>query len=108
MFFKDSDGFGYTLTDFYDAGQLDDVVAKPSDQYNNSIRKPIMPLDNKGINGSDYKRRGSIEHQAHEVIQPNLVNFIETGDKKYLKKAKIDANKEYDKHGHWLWNKGKD
>jgi hypothetical protein len=31
MFFKDSDGFGYTLTDFYDAGQLDDVVAKPSD-----------------------------------------------------------------------------
>jgi hypothetical protein len=37
-----------------------------------------------------------------------LVNFIETGDKKYLKKAKIDANKEYDKHGHWLWNKGKD
>lgn len=79
--FKDSDGFGYTL---------------------------IMPLDNKGVNGSDYKRRGSIEHQAHEVIQPNLVNFIETGDKKYLKKAKIDANKEYDKHGHWWWNKGKD
>lgn len=77
-------------------------------QYNNSIRKPIMPLDNKGVNGSDYKRRGSIEHQAHEVIQPNLVNFIETGDKKYLKKAKIDANKEYDKHGHWWWNKGKD
>lgn len=199
--FKDSDGFGYTLTDFYDAGQLDDVVAKPSEydkklfsitkkmfpnkqvrdlvyqdlayndevsdypfndrllnmiqlyklsgspsitnkskskyniirsnyipyynhinaypgslvselshayQYNNSIRKPIMPLDNKGVNGSDYKRRGSIEHQAHEVIQPNLVNFIETGDKKYLKKAKIDANKEYDKHGHWWWNKGKD
>lgn len=31
-------------------------------QYNNSIRKPIMPLDNKGVNGSDYKRRGSIEH----------------------------------------------
>lgn len=30
------------------------------------------------------------------------------GDKKYLKKAKIDANKEYDKHGHWWWNKGKD
>lgn len=77
-------------------------------QYNNSIRKPIMPLDNKGVNGSDYKRRGSIEHQAHEVIQPNLVNFIETSDKKYLKKAKIDANKEYDKHGHWWWNKGKD
>lgn len=77
-------------------------------QYNNSIRKPIMPLDNKGVNGSDYKRRGSIEHQAHEVIQPNLVNFIETGDKKYLKKAKIDANKEYDKHGHWWRNKGKD
>lgn len=77
-------------------------------QYNNSIRKPIMPLDNKGVNGSDYKRRGSIEHQVHEVIQPNLVNFIETGDKKYLKKAKIDANKEYDKHGHWWWNKGKD
>lgn len=47
-----------------------------------------MPLDNKGVNGSDYKRRGSIEHQAHEVIQPNLVNFIETGDKKYLKKLK--------------------
>lgn len=43
--FKDSDGFGYTPTDFYDAGQLDDVVAKPS---------------------------------------------------------------EYDKHGHWWWNKGKD
>lgn len=20
----------------------------------------------------------------------------------------IDANKEYDKHGHWWWNKGKD
>lgn len=30
------------------------------------------------------------------------------GDKKYLKKAKIDANKEYDKHGHWWRNKGKD
>lgn len=31
-----------------------------------------------------------------------------SGDKKYLKKAKIDANKEYDKHGHWWQNKGKD
>lgn len=202
--FKDSNGFKYTLTDFYDAGQLDDVVAKPSEydkkllsitkkmfpnkqvrdlvyqdlicdgdvsdypfnsfndrllnmiqlyklsgspsitnkskskwniyrsnyipyynhinanpgalvselshayQQNNSIRKPIIPLDNKRPNGSDYERRGSIEHQAHEVIQPNLVNFIETGDKKYLKKAIIDANKEYDKYGHWWWNKGKD
>lgn len=37
--------------------------------------------------------------------------FLKTlmvGDKKYLKKAKIDANKEYDKHGHWWRNKGKD
>lgn len=204
--FKDSDGFVYTLADFYDAGQLDDVVVKPSEydkkllsitkkmfpnkqardlvyqdlahqdidcdgevsdhsfndrllnmiqlyklsgspsltnkskskfnifrsnyipyynhinaypgslvselshayQYSNSIRKPIMVLDNRTVKGSDYKRRGSIEHQAHEAIYPNLVNFIETGDKKYLKKAKIDANKEYDKYGHWLWNKGKD
>lgn len=81
--FKDSDGFGYTLTDFYDAGQLDDVVAKPS-EYDKKL------------------------FSITEVIQPNLVNFIETGDKKYLKKAKIDANKEYDKHGHWWWNKGKD
>ena len=199
--FKDSDGFGYTLNDFYDAGQLDDVVVKPSEydkkllgitkkmfpnkqvrdlvyqdlayndevsdqhfndrllnmiqlyklsgspsitnkskskyniirsnyipyynhinaypgslvselshayQYNNSIRKPIITLDNKNVNGSDYERNGSIEHQAHGTIQPNLINFIETGDKKYLKKAKMDANKEYDKYGHWLWNKGKD
>lgn len=102
--FKDSDGFGYTPTD---PGSLVSELSHAY-QYNNSLRKPIMPLDNKGVNGSDYKRRGSIEHQAHEVIQPNLVNFIETGDKKYLKKAKIDANKEYDKHGHWWWNKGKD
>lgn len=214
--FKDSDGFVYKLTDFYDAGQLDDVVVKPSEydkklfsitkkmfpnkqvrdlvcqelayqdisflgmdsnnkvpdypfndrllnliqlyklsgspsitnkskskwniisnnnyvpyynhinahpgslvaelahayQYNNSIRKPLMPLDNRASNrtskGSDYKRRGSIEHQAHAAIQPNLEKFIETGDRKYLKKAKIDANKEYDKYGHWWWNKGKD
>lgn len=77
-------------------------------QYNNSIRKPIITLDNKNVNGSDYERNGSIEHQAHGTIQPNLINFIETGDKKYLKKAKMDANKEYDKYGHWWWNKGKD
>lgn len=199
--FKDSDGFNYTLYDFYDAGQLDDVVAKPSEydkrlfdvskkmfpdkqvrdliyqdilykndnsdysfndkllnmvqlyklsgspsitnksksryniirsnyipyynhinaypgsliaelahayQYNNSIKKPIITLDNKSIGGSDYKRKGSIEHQAHAVIEPNLENFIETGDKKYLKKAKADANKEYDRYGHLWWDKGKD
>ena len=31
--FKDSDGFNYTLEDFYDAGQLDDVIVKPSEYY---------------------------------------------------------------------------
>lgn len=77
-------------------------------QYNNPIRKPSIPLDNKTDNGSDYDRKGSIEHQAHEIIAPNLVEFLETGDRKYLKKAIIDANKEYDKYGHWWWNKGKD
>lgn len=43
--FKDSDGFGYTLTDFYDAGQLDDVVAKPSgyDKKLFSITKKMFP-----------------------------------------------------------------
>lgn len=45
MFLNDSDGFRYTLTDFYDAGQLDDVVAKPSeyDKKLFSITKKMFP-----------------------------------------------------------------
>nr|DAH97430.1 MAG TPA: hypothetical protein [Bacteriophage sp.] len=43
--FKDSDGFWYTLNDFYDAGQLDDVVVKPSeyDKKLFDITKKMFP-----------------------------------------------------------------
>jgi len=43
--FKDSDGFNYTLEDFYDAGQLDDVIVKPSeyDKKLLNITKKMFP-----------------------------------------------------------------
>lgn len=55
-----------------------------------------------------YDTPGATEHLAHGTIQPHLVDFIKTGNEKHLNKAKQKANKEYDKYGHWWWNKGKD
>ncbi len=59
-------------------------------QYNNNINTPLLPGNN--ISGSKkntaYSRLGSTEHIAHSTIEPQLRKFLNTGNKKYLKKAK--------------------
>ena len=76
-------------------------------QYNtNGLNHPFGSIGS--INYETYEKPGSTEHQAHKTIEPQLMMFLATGNRKYIKRAKNLANKEYDKYGHWWWNKGKD
>lgn len=77
-------------------------------QYNNKIKHPVLPGNNLSGRGGSYSRKGSLEHQAHKIIQPQLKKFVLTGDNQYLNDAIKKSNKEYDKYGHWYWNDGKD
>lgn len=76
-------------------------------QYNtNGLNHPFGSIGS--ISDGTYKKPGSTEHQAHNTIEPQLMMFLSTGNRKYINRAKNLANKEYDKYGHWWWNKGKD
>lgn len=76
-------------------------------QYNtNGLNHPFGSIGS--TNDETYKKPGSTEHQAHNTIEPQLRMFLATGDRRYIKRAKNLANKEYSKYGHWWWNRGKD